>query len=185
MQSGIQNSTLSRYSSGAILLHWAIAALIIGNIVLAEMAEDVARAAKALYMNPHKAIGIAVLALTLVRIGWRLTHAAPPLADGLKNWERLLARAIHGLFYVLMIALPLSGWLMVSAPAEPKIIDFFGLFDIAPLPIAGNKVIGGAAHEGHEVMGKVMIVLIIVHVLGALKHQFFDRAPSLRRMWFT
>ena len=185
MQAGIQNSALSRYSSGAIVLHWAIAALIVGNIVLAEMAEDLARAAKPLYMDPHKAIGIMVLVLTLVRIGWRLKFAAPPLVDGLRNWERFMARAIHGLFYVLMVALPLSGWLMVSAPAEPKVIDFFGLFDISPLPVAGNKIIGGAAHEGHEVMGKVMIVLIALHVLGALKHQFLDRVPSLRRMWFS
>ena len=85
----------ARYSRGAIILHWLIALLIIGNFVGAWMAEDLPRDQKMVMMGYHKATGILILLLTLVRIGWRFTHRPPPLAETLKAWEAALAKVTH------------------------------------------------------------------------------------------
>ena len=169
-----------RYTSVAILFHWVIAVLVITNIGLAELTEDLTREARGPYMDTHKAIGITILFLSLGRLGWRLTHRPPPLPDFMPAWEKFLARANHVLFYVLMIGLPLGGWLWMSTYPAP--FSYFGLFDVPMLPVAGQEALGDLAHEGHEVGGTVMIALIALHILGATKHHLVDKFPLLRRM---
>lgn len=176
-------SPSQRYGTGAILLHWIIALLIIANIVIVFSAEDAPKAVEIYYMGLHKATGISILALTILRIFWRLGHRPPAFPPALKSWERGLAHATHMLFYLLMLVVPLTGWLMVSAVKTPAPIDYYGLFTIPLLPVAGNEMIGEITHEGHELLGFAMIGLIVLHVLGALKHQWLDKTPSLSRMW--
>jgi cytochrome b561 len=173
---------MGKYSRTAIVLHWIIAILVATNVVLVSMAEDLPRAARAAYMNPHKAIGVTILLLSLYRLFWRLGHKPLPLPDRIPNWQQLLGRTTHALFYFLIIAVPLSGWVMSSAHPQAPPVSFFGLFDIT-LPIGKSEALAGAGNSAHEILTKPLVILIFLHVLGALKHQFADRLPFIQRMW--
>jgi cytochrome b561 len=171
-----------RYSRGAIILHWVIALMIVGNFIGAWTAEDLPRDQKIVIMGYHKASGILIMLLTLVRIGWRLTHRPPALAETLKAWEAALARVTHSLFYFLMIAVPVAGWGLHSAYGKGKPVSIFGLFDFPALPVGSDKPTIGVFGDLHENLAIVMLVLAALHVLGALKHQFLDRDGTLARM---
>lgn len=171
-----------RYSTGAIAFHWIIALLIALNFALAWIAEDLPKEQAGAMMGNHKAIGITVLLLTVARILWRLTHRPPAFLTSLQPWEAMLARVTHALFYVLMIGLPLAGWLMHSAYSGGAPVNAFGLFSYPGLPLAADKAGAHTAGEVHEVLATAMLVLAGLHVLGALKHQFLDRDGSLARM---
>lgn len=171
---------MNRYTRVAIALHWIIALLVIANIGLAELTEDFSREARAPYMDLHKAFGISVLILTLARIAWRIGHKPPPLPLSMRPWERALARITHFAFYLLLIGLPLSGWLWMSTYPAP--FAYFGLFDVPLWPVAGQEALGETLHEGHEILGKAMLALVVLHTLGALKHLVIDKDGSFRRM---
>lgn len=173
---------MGKYSKTAILLHWLIAILIVTNIVLVNMSEDLPRAARAAYMNPHKAIGISILTLSVLRLLWRVGHRPPSLPESLPGWQAKLGRFVHVLFYFLIIAVPLTGWLMVAAREGAPPVDVFGLFSV-DLPVADSKALSSFGHEGHEILTKPLVVLIILHILGALKHQFIDKLPFIQRIW--
>ncbi len=173
---------MAKYSIIAILFHWLIAILIGANILLANLAEDLPRASRAAYMSPHKAIGISILLLTIGRILWRLANRPPALPDKVAGWQAKAGHTVHILFYVLMIAMPLTGWLMIGANGKAAPVDFFGLFTI---DMAGGKnaMLADIGHEGHELLVTPLVVLIGLHVLGTLKHQFIDKMPFVQRMW--
>src|SRR5262245_53273741 len=122
----------SRYSTVAIALHWAIAVCIITllglGFVMTEMPPRKLATLFAIFQL-HKSIGITVLLLTIVRLAWRLTHPAPPLPDTMKPWERLAAQSVHVAFYVLLLAIPLVGWALVSS--SPRNIPTV-LFNLIP-----------------------------------------------------
>ena len=172
----------NKYSKVAIILHWVIALLIFANFYLASAAEDLPREAQGAFMVPHKAIGISILLFSFLRLFWRVGHKPPPLPDTLPLWQARLGKFVHLLFYFLIIAVPLSGWLMASAHPQAPPVDFFGLFD-ATLPIDKSKDMAGIGHEVHEILTKPLFVLILLHIIGALKHQFADRLPFIQRMW--
>src|SRR5689334_4727830 len=113
---GGHEAVVTRYSTVAVVLHWLIALMILTNIALAWSAEDLSRAAATRVMTVHMSTGIMVLLLSLLRLGWRLMHPIPPYPAGLPRWERLSARAVHWGFYVIMIGMPLTGWIMTSGP---------------------------------------------------------------------
>ena len=169
-----------RYSSVAIAFHWLIAALIVLNLFLGLYHEDFGRDARSWMMFIHKATGITILGLSLARLLWRLGHRPPAFDPVLKPWEATLARAVHALFYLLLIAIPLSGWMMSSSSNRPT--DYFGLFEIAPLPVPRTDDVHDALEETHELLGKLMIVLILLHVAGALKHHLQGHKHLMARM---
>jgi cytochrome b561 len=170
----------ARYSRVAILLHWLIAVLILVNLALGLLHEDMAKPVRATMMFYHKSIGLTVLALTLVRLGWRLGHRPPPYDTAMKRWEVGLARATHWTFYLLLIALPLSGWLLVSTGGRAT--SLFGLFDAPALPISHER----GPHETFEMLhswfGYAMLALVALHVAGALKHQLEGHRQMFGRM---
>lgn len=168
-----------RYTKVAIWLHWLIGLAVIANIGLAMLTEDMPREAHRAAMGVHKALGMAILALTVLRILWRLTHKAPPLSAGMRTWERWTSGLVHFLFYVLLILLPLSGWVWMSAADRP--IDFFGLFTI-PSIVAPSDEVADVLHDRHETLGLMMLALVALHFLAALKHQFVDRDRLFSRM---
>lgn len=189
-----------RYTSVAIVLHWAIAASILFMIPLGftmhELAED-GVATQGLFeaYQLHKSIGLTVLVLTLVRLAWRLTHRPPPLPAGMPAWERLAARATHWAFYVLTLALPLTGWLYVSAGWSihddqplPVATRWFGLFEVPHLFGLQNLApdsredAAEAALTAHAYLAFAAIGLAALHVVAALKHHFFDRDETLAHM---
>jgi len=130
-------------------------------------------------MPAHKAIGITVLVLTLGRIGWRLGHRPPPLPPATPGWERLAAHAVHRLFYLLLMVLPLSGWAMVSGIRRNP-LDWFGLFPIPYLPIPPS--LAHLGHDAHGLIGFAMLGLVALHVAAALRHHFVLRDGVLSRM---
>jgi len=175
-----------RYSTGAIVLHWAIAIAVIVNWRIAEAMEHVTpHEAYMDAMAPHKALGMAILLLTVLRLAWRLVKKPPELASTLKPWERTLAKTVHVIFYVLLIGLPLGGWLATSYDGEA--IDMWGMFTIPALPVTPNEDFGHEIFDVHAFGGSVMIYLIALHIIGALKHQFFNKDGNLYRMlpWGT
>jgi cytochrome b561 len=175
-------SAAERYSRGAVILHWLIAVLIVLNFVLAGMADDLPKAEAAGIMASHKAVGISVLLLTLVRIAWRFVRPAPPLVETLQAWEAAVARVTHWLFYFLMLAIPVTGWGQHSAGSGGKAVSVFGLFNMPALPVGHDKPTIGVFHEAHEITATLMFLLFFLHVAAALKHQFFDKDTTMRRM---
>jgi cytochrome b561 len=175
-------ASAARYSRGAVILHWLIALLIIGNVAGAWLSEDMPKPDRAAIMALHKAFGITILLLTLARIAWRLGHKSPPMVEMLKAWEAALARVTHWLFYILMLALPLTGWAFVSGASQGKPVNMFGLFNMPALPVGFDKPTVSTLQDIHSVLGNLIVALLALHVLGALKHQFFDHDGTMRRM---
>ena len=170
----------SKYSTGAMIFHWVIAVLVIVNWRIVEAAEHASKAEEAALVGNHKAIGITILVLTLARLAWRLSHKVPPLPDTMANWEKILSRTVHVIFYVMLIGLPLGGWLAGSFAG--KDISYFGAFTIPALPVSENFDMAKAIIGFHKTGGEIMIYLIGLHILGALKHTFYDKSGGLARM---
>lgn len=169
----------SRYSTVAIALHWLIAVLMIYMILFGE--DLIRRPTDTFYPSLHASIGISVLILSLARLGWRLMNPPPALPSTMKAWEVTVSHVTHWLFYVLMIGLPLTG-LMAFTQQLPKEVILNGttLFGIAPVP--GLPDLGGMGRNLHSLSSKAAEVLIILHVVAALKHQFWDKDKLLNRM---
>ena len=178
-------ATEARYSRGAVILHWLIAALIVLNFVAAVVAEDMPKAEAVQVMGNHKAIGIVILLLTMAQIAWRLMHRPPPPSPDLATWEVALSKVVHVLLYVLMLAIPLGGWATHSAWSGGKPVSLFGLVNWPGLPFAQSKDLGETLGGAHGTFAWVMAGLLALHVAGALKHRILDRNPNaLKRMWF-
>ena len=195
------NQTSARYTKTAKILHWLIAIAIFGMFALGWYMSELPKEApkqmaydlfdwgvytwslseevspRTFYFNLHKSIGVTIFALILFRIFWRLTHKAPALLASYKAWESKLAKNVHRLLYVLMVALPLSGLMM--AIASKYGVKWFGLAFIGGLD---NTPLREAFKEVHIVIGLVILFIIIVHILGALKHKFIDKDETLDRM---
>jgi polyisoprenoid-binding protein YceI/cytochrome b561 len=178
-----------RYSGPAVLLHWLIAALIVLQVVLAGRMEGRPTPERFAVFQLHKSVGITILLLSLLRLGWRLLNPPPPLPATLAPWERRLARWTHVGFYVVMIGMPLTGWIMVSAS---RIVVPTLLYGVVPWPMipglphlapAAKKAWHAAGELGHGGIIKVAYLLLALHVAGALKHQIFSGdEPVLGRM---
>lgn len=169
----------TRYSLGAILFHWLIAIAVIVNWRIAESAENLADAERGEVMAGHFALGMAILLLTVGRIVWRLTHRSPPMRSSMRAWEKALARIVHTLFYVLLVALPLLGWIGLSG--YKYAIDMYGI-SWPVLPVGFGESTGHEILELHGALASAMLLLIVLHVLGALKHHLFDKDGNLYRM---
>ena len=184
--------TEPRYTRIAVLLHWCISALIITNLMLAWVVDALPDDWVRPVIDTHKSVGITVIGLALLRILWRAGHPPPAAPAGHAVWERRLSLTVHLVFYGLMLALPVSGWLHDSAwkDAASHPLQWFGLGDLPRLPwlTAMAPAAREAMHETlgdiHALFADVLYVMLALHVLGALKHQFRDHEAQFRRMWF-
>lgn len=166
----------ARYSAGAIVLHWLIALALAFQLALGfAMPHD--ERGFALFQL-HKSIGIAILLLSLVRLAWRLTHRPPPPVEG--GFGGSLAKVVHVLLYVFMIGQPLTGWAMVSTDATRIPTLLFGAVPLPHLPLPAG--INEAMEESHEVLAWTALALIVLHVAGAVRHQFLVKDGLLRRI---
>ena len=214
----MQAAARMRYSQVAIWLHWAIAAFILFNLATGLLFDEMSKGVRGALLPIHISSGITVLALTVVRIVWRLTHRPPPMLP-MAVWEKGLAHSVHFLLYVAMLGMPLTGWALISAhpstppaaagtaaprpsdqppgalpPPKPRgptmIWGVIPLPPLAPVVHIGDQPDGAtklkAAHEQFENLhgtgGWILLALFVLHVLGALKHQFVDRMRELGRM---
>ncbi|MEO0983851.1 MAG: cytochrome b/b6 domain-containing protein [Pseudomonadota bacterium] len=180
-----------RYTTIAIVLHWVIAFSILALIGVGLYMHNLSNEAPqkfALYQM-HKSFGITVMILTIARIAWRLMNPPPPLPEGMKSWERATSHTVHVAFYALMILMPLTGWMMVSASPTGVPTFWFGLFEWPHLPVLSTlavetkREVAGALLEVHELLAFGTLGLLFLHVAGALKHDFVDKEGAvLRRM---
>jgi cytochrome b561 len=179
-----------RYNTVSMTFHWVIAALVIANIALGLYMADLPRSDpyKFLIVQTHKSIGLTVLVLSLLRLGWRLVNPAPRLPAGIHPIMAGLAHLSHYLFYALIILIPLSGWLFVSASPLGNGTSYFGLFDWPNLGFFAGQTRAQlhATREmyqtTHVLLAWSAIVLVPIHVLAALYHHFLRGDDVLRRM---
>ena len=173
--------TDAKYDRLAIWLHWFIAAMMIVMLFFGEELMDGDEGGGNFLPSLHISLGSAILALSLIRLLWRGLYPPPALPVTMPAWEQRASVAGHMLFYVLMIGLPITGWLafpaFVGRHATMASVTVFGLF-----PVPGAPTLGGAMGGVHNIMSKIGIAILILHVLAALKHQFINRDGILRRM---
>jgi cytochrome b561 len=172
----------AKYTPVAVGLHWVMAALILATwsiaIVVGDMPLSPARIAG---FSWHKWIGTTVFFLVIVRLIWRATHPAPKLDIAVPAWQKKAMELTHLALYILMIAIPVIGWVMSSAKGYT--VNYFGLFDLPDL-VDQNKNLGHQLKEVHEWLANVLMVLVGLHILAAVKHHFIDKDGLLYRMSF-
>lgn len=178
-------SSSARYNPLAIAFHWILAIAIVG-------AFGVGLYMTGLPMSPtrlkiytwHKWAGVTILALSALRLLWRLAKAPPALpaavSRAMPRWQHLAHHGTHAALYLLFFAVPLSGWAYSSAAGFP--ITWFG---VLPLPdlVAPDKALAEVLKESHELLAFALAGLVVLHVAAALKHQIIDRDGLLLRMW--
>lgn len=175
------------YNTVAIWLHWSMAALILANLALGLTHEHVEEGLSHRMMWFHKSIGLTVLLLAIFRLVWRLTHRMPALPDHMPGWEKWGARISHWSLYAIFVALPAVGWLMSSASPRNAPIPFWGLE--APkwpafqaMDMAARKAITHDFNEWHERLAWALLALVVIHVLAALRHHFWNKDVVLHHM---
>lgn len=170
----------NRYGAVAQAFHWTIAALIAVQCVLGLRAADLPVSLERLVLLArHKSIGMTILALTLLRLGWRLADPVPELPAGMPVMERRLARLTHWFLYVLLVTAPIAGW--VSSSASNLSVSWFGLFTWPDL-VAPDRALATAATAVHKGLVWLLLLVVAGHVLAALRHHFVLRDDVLRRM---
>lgn len=171
-------NTETRFGVVAILFHWIMAILIIGLLALGLYMIRLPLSLEKLKLYGwHKETGMLVLMLVMLRSIWRVSNMIPSLS--LPRWELWAARGVHYLFYVLMFAMPLTGWLMTSFSGFP--VSFFGLF-VFPDLVSTHPEYIHLFKKIHEWLGYGLIAIIVLHTCAALKHHFIDKDDILRRM---
>ncbi len=191
----------SSYTKTAVILHWLIAFAIFGMFALGwfmtdlpkegpkQMAYDVFNwgiyswqlaeeaTPRTFYFNLHKSIGITLFGLIIIRILWRITHTPPALLVTYKVWERKLATGTHHFLYLLMIAMPLTG--LIMAVSSKYGVKWFGIPFIKGLDNANLREVFESAHETIAI---IILIMVLVHIAGALKHKLIDKDDTLKRM---
>jgi cytochrome b561 len=168
------------YTRTAIGLHWLIAVAIVATFSVGFYMHDLPLSPEKLKIYAwHKWAGVTIFLLVLVRISWRLTHRPPAPPAGMPDWQHKVAEWVHLLIYILMIAIPLSGWLMSSAKGFQTV--YFG---VLPLPdlLSKSKELAALLTVAHKLLNASLCGLVMAHVGAALKHHFIDHDDVLVRM---
>jgi len=180
-QTAPQNAVL-RYSNVTVTFHWITVALVLLQAYLgfrfgwSEPGPD-----RDYIFLWHKTVGVAILLLTLARLAYRLKNPPPPFPPELPAWERILAVWNHRLFYLLLIAMPIVGFIAVSGYADGRATPLLGGIEVPVIPGVSRET-GELAGELHEISAFLLVALILVHAGAALKHQFIDRWRGSARM---
>ena len=170
----------TRYDNVHITLHWVIALLIVFNFALGLYMADLPLSPHKLQrISWHKWAGVTIFLLVALRLFWRATHEVPPPVAGMPRWQHIASVATHHTLYLLMVAAPVSGWLMSSAYGFQTV--WFGL---VPLPdlLDKSKEVADVLKEVHEMLNWGMAMLVLLHLAAAVKHHFIDKDGLLFRM---
>ncbi|MBK1780064.1 cytochrome b [Advenella sp. WQ 585] len=168
------------YTRTAITLHWLMALGLTGTFALGFYMQDLPLSpAKLQYYAWHKWAGIVMLLLVLVRVVWRITHKAPELPESMSAFMRFMANAAHWVLYALMLAIPLSGWLMSSAQGFQVV--WFGVWPLPDL-VGKSQELGALLNTVHWALNYFLLAFVIIHACAALKHHFLDKDDILTRM---
>ncbi len=172
--------TAGKYSTTAITLHWLMAVAIVSLFAVGLYMHDLPLSPwKLRIYSWHKWAGVTIFTLAAVRLAWRVAHRPPQLPSHMGRTEQLVAHGGHGLLYLLMFAVPLSGWLMSSAKGFQTV-----LFGVLPIPdlLAKNKELGDLLHTVHWGLNMLLAAVVVGHVAAALKHHLINRDDVLTRM---
>lgn len=178
----------ARYHGVSIGLHWLIATLIISMLIVGKVMENLDKndPLRFALTQWHKSFGIVILFLVVIRLFWRMRHPAPRLPDHMKRWELFAAHGAHVLLYALMIVIPLSGWIMVSASPLNLPTLLFNTVNWPHVPglatLENKKMIAGIFHQIHAIAATVMILLLLAHIGAALRHKVMLRDGVMERM---
>ena len=174
------NTPFTPYTAVAKGLHWLMAVLILGLLGLGMYMQDLPLSPQKLVLYSwHKWAGVTVFMLVWLRLAWRVTHRPPALPESMSPLMRLAAHAGHLALYVLMVAIPLSGWLMSSAKGFQTV--WFGVLPIPDL-VGRDKALGDLLQEVHEALNVLLMLTLAGHVAAALWHHFVLKDDTLRRM---
>jgi len=172
--------TSTRYTRTAIALHWLMALLLSGLFTVGVYMHDLPLSPQKLKIYSwHKWAGVSLFLLVLVRLAWRIGHRPPALPEILPGWQKVAAHGLHFLLYLLMISIPLSGWLMSSAKGFQTV-----WFGVLPLPdlIGKDRELGKILEEVHSILNFGLLTLVVAHAAAALKHHFVEKDDVLSRM---
>lgn len=171
-----------RYTTTAIVLHWLIAVLLLGQFVFGLTLEDIPRGTpeRGLYVNLHKSSGIVLGLLIVLRLAWRLFHAPPPLPASMPAWQRTASRLTHVALYICMLAMPLSGYLASNFSKHG--VKFFNLVRLPPWG-PDDKALYSLFNQTHQITALLLALLVGLHLLAVAKHMLVDRDGLLSRMW--
>lgn len=176
-------NTATRYGSVAQFFHWLIFILVFCMLIIGYLMGDISdKTMRGQVVNAHKVIGVTILILMLLRLGWALINVKPQLPFQTPAWQQLVERLVHWALYIGLILMPLSGVIGAMAAGKPPHINEYSL----SLPIAQNKELAKWMFAAiHQPLAIILIVLISLHVLAALYHHFIKRDDILRRMLFN
>ena len=168
------------YSRTAKILHWSVAACVLATIPIAIAMTMVGKGSlqDALYFI-HKSLGVLIFVLMVWRIAYRLLHGAPAAEPGLARWQRAVSSAVHGLLYLLLLAMPVLGYLALSAFGAPTPV--FGLFELPPI-LAKDDALADRLFMIHQWLGFLVALLAVMHIGAALQHYFIHKDGVVQRM---
>lgn len=184
----------TRYTAGAIILHWTIAVLVVlqiaSGLTMTQSAGDGTPLQFDLYQL-HKSFGVTVLLLTLARVLWRVFNPPPPEPASVSRLEAIFARTVHFAFYGLLIAIPLTGWLMISVSSVdvPTVLFFTNFLPFPDLPWLGDlgaatrRALGEGGETAHGALAYLTLALLVLHIAGAVKHHLADGRYIARMGW--
>ncbi len=174
------SNSVERYNNTAIALHWLIALLIFVAFPMGLYMSDMKLSPTKLQLiSYHKWIGVTVFVLAIIRIIWRATHTPPALPDSISRMQKIGSNIVHGFLYVLLFAVPVSGWLMSSAKGFKTV-----WFGVLPLPdlLSKDKALGEVLEGVHQSLNYMLLLLVVLHVAALIKHRFIDKDEVLNRM---
>lgn len=174
-------NTADRWGPVSQALHWLVVLLVLVLAIVGLSLDSLPKTPKSFWVfTLHKSVGVSVLVLVLLRLGWRLYAGAPRPVAGTPGWQARVASATHTLLYALLLAMPLSGWLYDSASG----LRPFRWFGLVALPkLAGpDEALAASAREAHEWLFWLLVALVALHVAAALHHHLFRNDATLSRM---
>lgn len=173
-------NTLTSFGYIAKSFHWIVALLIIVMLVMGYFLDDFPASIQEMAYNTHKSIGIIILALVILRLGWRWMNVQPGYSTALPHFYKIFIRLAHYAIYLTIILIPLSGWVMATAAGH--VPHFLG-WVYFPMPgISPNEQLAGEAFQLHNTLAIIVIVLVSIHIFAALFHHFILGDTVLRRM---
>lgn len=172
-----------RYAIPAVLMHWVMALLIAAGILLGLYMTRLAFSPfKLLLYSFHKWTGVTIFALATARLAWRLTHTVPVRLASMPIWQTRAASTLHGVLYLLMMVVPLVGWLYSSASGIPTVFLGFAPLQI-PDAIDRDAALAAQLRSLHQALGYLLASLAVLHIAAAAKHHFVNKDGALNRMW--
>jgi len=171
---------VTHYSTGSKVLHWLIALIVIALLSFSFFLQDLAKPIQPTAYMIHKSLGLTVLALMIIRIVWIKHTGKPALPATVPTWEKIFSRVVQYSMYVFLIAMPICGWIL--SVAANQIPVFFGLVNV-PIPgLVPNEAVSNFFAQCHKTIAWILIVLITLHIAGAIKHYLIDKDKVLQRM---